>query len=162
EDYYASDLISDLLSNGKSSMFNKNLIKGDKLFSQLDAYIQGAVFPGLFMINGKLYPETNFELAETKIKAQLNRIIKGEFSERELQKVKNRAISAMLFARVHHLNIAMELAYLEALGDAEMINEIQDKYQQVTHEKVVEVATKIFRDKNLSCSYYKSKNKNND
>lgn len=162
DDYFASDLISDLLSNGKSSMFNKNLIKGDKLFSQLDAYIQGAVFPGLFMINGKLYPETDFKFAETKIKEQLNKIIRGKFSNRDLKKVKNRAISAMLFARIHHLNIAMELAYFEALGKAEMINEIETKYQQVTHEKIVEVANKIFRDNNLSCIYYKSKNKKND
>ncbi|MDD2635965.1 MAG: pitrilysin family protein [Bacteroidales bacterium] len=162
DDYYASDLISDLLSNGKSSMFNINLVKGDKLFSQLDAYIQGSTFPGLFMINGRLYPETDFERAEIKIKEQLDKIIRGEFSNRDLQKVKNRAISAMLFARVHHLNIAMELAYLEALGDAEMINGIESKYQQVTHEKIMEVASKIFRDENLSCVYYKSKNKKND
>ncbi len=155
-DYYATDLLSDLLSNGRSSMFNKNLIKGEKLFPQLDAYIQGAVDPGLFMINGKLYPEVDFDKAERKIKEQLNIIKEGKFTEKDLQKVKNRVQSALLFSRLGVLNIAMELAFFEHIGQAEMINEVEDKYNEVDFNKMVEVANKIFVDENLSCIYYKS------
>lgn len=156
KDYYASDLLSDLLSNGRSSMFNRNLIKGEKLFPQLDAYIQGAVDPGLFMINGKLYPEVDFAKAESKIKEQLAIIKDGKFSERELQKVKNRVQSALLFSRLGVLNIAMELAFFENIGQAGMINEVEDRYNEVDFKKMVDVANKIFVDENLSCIYYKS------
>ena len=157
EDYYATDLISDILSNGRSSLFNQNLIKGEKLFPQLDAYIQGAIDPGLFMINGKLYPEVSFTTAENKINEQLNILKKGQISERELQKVKNRVQSAILFSRLSVLDIAMELAFFEHIGTAEMINEVEDKYNEVSVDKLVSVANRIFNDDNLSCIYYKSK-----
>jgi predicted Zn-dependent peptidase len=160
KDYYASDLISDILSNGRSSLFNLNLIKGKKLFSQIDAYIQGSVDPGLMMINGRLYPETSFDVAEAEIKIELNKLKDGSLTERELQKVKNRAISALLFSRLNHLNIAMELAYFEALGNAEMINQIEEKYSSVSLKNIVDAANSLFVDDNLSVIYYKSKNTN--
>jgi predicted Zn-dependent peptidase len=67
-DYFAADLISDLLSNGRSSFFNRTLIKEKKLFPEVDAYIQGSLDPGLFMINAKLFDTTSFDTAESEIK----------------------------------------------------------------------------------------------
>ncbi len=159
KDYYATDLISDLLSNGRSSMFNKNLIKSQKIFPQLDAYIQGALDPGLFMINGKLYPEFDFEIAETKIKEQLQIIKNGDFKKNDLEKVKNKVQSTLLFSRLGVLNLAMELAYFELLGDANMINDIQQNYREVSKDQIVRIANEIFSNENESCIYYKS-NKN--
>lgn len=156
KDYYATDLISDLLSNGRSSMFNKSLIKGQKIFPQLDAYIQGAIDPGLFMINGRLYPEFEFAIAENKIKEQLKLIKDGSFSERELEKVKNKVQSTLLFSRLGVLNLAMELAYFELLGDAKMINDVQNNYSEVSKDQIVRIANEIFRNENESCIYYKS------
>lgn len=157
KDYIATDLISDLLSNGRSSMFNINLIKGKQLFSELDGYIQGAYHPGLFMISGKLFPNVNFEEAENAIKIEIEKIKQGEFSDRELEKVKNKAVSAQVFSRIGLLNIAMELAYFEWLGDSEMINHSQEAYEQVSKEDIIRVANEVFTDSNLSCIYYKSK-----
>lgn len=161
DDYYATDLISDLLSNGRSSYFNRNLIKGEKIFPQLDAYIQGAIDPGLFMINGKLYPDFELEYAETKIQNQLQILKDGKFTDRELQKVINRVQSTLLFSRVGILNLAMELAYFELLGDADFINKVEDQYNSVNRSQIVKIANEIFTDDNLSCIYYKSK-KNDD
>lgn len=157
-DYHATDLISDLLSNGQSSFFNKNLIKGKKLFPQVEAYIQGSYDPGLFMISGKLYETTSFETAEREIKNEIQKIISGDFSERDLEKVKNKCLSTLLFSKIGTLNIAMELAYYELLGNASMINEVEERILEVTKTDIVNVAFKIFRETNLNCIYYKSKN----
>lgn len=158
KDYYPSDLISDLLSNGKSSLFNVNLIKKKRLFSEIDGYIQGSFDPGLLMINGKLFPQTDFNSAEVAIKEELLKMINGEFSERELSKVKNKSLSTQLFSRIGLLNICMELAYFELLGDANKINSTEEKIMDVTKDDIVRVALDIFREENLSCIYYKSKN----
>jgi predicted Zn-dependent peptidase len=53
----------------------------------------------------------------------------------------------------------MELAYYEWLGDASMINDIEEKILSVKKEDIVRVACELFRDSNLSCVYYKSKKK---
>lgn len=156
KDYFASDLISDLLSNGKSSRFNQKLIKQKKLFSEVDAYIQGAYHPGLFLISGKLYPKTNFQLAENTIKHELSLIQQGKFTDRELQKVKNRVIAMQNFSRTDLLNRAIELAFCEWLGDVSQINKIEESYQNVTKNQILELANKMFTDNNLSCIYYKS------
>jgi zinc protease len=157
KDYFADDLISDLLSNGRSSFFNKNLIKEKKLFPEVEAYIQGSYDPGLFMISGKLFDSTNFETAESEIKNELNKIVNGDFSERDLEKVKNKSLSTQLFSKIGVLNIAMELAYYEWLDDASMINDVEEKILSVKKHDIVRVASEMFRDSNLSCIYYKSK-----
>jgi zinc protease len=161
-DYFAADLISDLLSNGRSSFFNKNLIKEKKLFPEVEAYIQGSLDPGLFMINGKLFDTTSFETAESEIKNELSKIIAGDFTERDLEKVKNKSLSAQLFSKIGVLNIAMELAYYEWLGDASMINDVEEKILSVNKQDIVRVASEIFRESNLNCIYYKSKKQQND
>jgi predicted Zn-dependent peptidase len=158
DNYFATDLISDLLSNGRSSLFNLNLVKDKKLFSEIDGYIQGSLDPGLFMINAKLYPGIDFDKAEKAIKTEIQKLIDGDFSERELDKVKNKALSTQLFSKIGVLNIAMELAYYEWLGSAELINSIEEKIMNVTKMDVIRVASEIFKDSNLSCIYYKSKN----
>ena len=155
-DYYATDLISDILSNGRSSYFNINLIKEKQLFSEVDAYISGSYHPGLFQIEGKLYPNVSFEDAENAIKEEISKLTLGKFSERDLTKVKNKAITTQKFSRIGALNIAMELAYFEFLGDANLINEIEEKYMSVQKKQIIDVANQIFNDNNLSCIYYKS------
>ena len=54
KDMPATDLISDILTNGSSSRLYNELVKHQALFSELDAYITGDRDPGLFVIAGKL------------------------------------------------------------------------------------------------------------
>jgi len=154
-DYYACDLISDILSNGRSSWFHETLIKQQQLFSEVDAFIMGSVDPGLFIISGKPLPGKTYKECEMAIDNLLNQIAKGEFSERELEKVKNRCIAARKLEWASSLNKAIDLAYFELLGDAAMINEEEDKYINVTHENVMKVAADIFQKNKCSTIYYK-------
>jgi len=158
KEYYATDLISDLLSNGRSSIFNINLIKGKQLFSELDGYVYGALDPGLFQISGKMYPGISFGDAEKAIKQEILKISSGNFSDRDLRKVKNKAISTQKLSRIGVLNISMELAYYEWLGDAELLNHIEERYEEVGKQQIIEISQDIFTDNNLSCIYYESKN----
>jgi len=49
KNYHATDLISDILANGKSSRFYQSLVKEKKIFSNIDAYITGDNDNGLFV-----------------------------------------------------------------------------------------------------------------
>ena len=54
-------------------------------------------------------------------------------------------------------NRALNLAYFEMIGGAELINKQIESYRSVTREKILSVAKNIFRQENESVLYYKTK-----
>ncbi len=157
-EYYVTDLISDLLANGKSSRLYRNLVKNKRLFSEINAYITGDIDPGLFIINGKLMKKVGFDEAEEAIRSELKQIIDGSFMDYEVEKVKNKFESVYQFSQLSTLNKAMSLSYFELLEDAELINQEIDKYRSVQREEIVKVASKLFKTENSSTLYYLPKN----
>lgn len=157
--YYASDLISDLLSGGKSARFYSELIKKRQLFSDLNAYITGDIDGGLFVVTGKLIKGVEMAEAEKAISIELEKICTQEVDEKELQKVKNRVESALIFSELSVLDKAMNLAYYEWLGDPSLVNTTIDRYLAVTAAEIKTEANKILREENCSTLYYYSTQK---
>jgi predicted Zn-dependent peptidase len=56
-DYYAADLMTDILSRGRSSRMYNVLVKEKKLFSEINAYCTGDRDKGLVIVDGKLVKE---------------------------------------------------------------------------------------------------------
>lgn len=157
KEYYACDLISDILSRGNSSRLHNALIKDKKLFSDLHAYVMGDFDKGLFVISGKLTKGVAMEEAEKGIEEELQKIKSQLVNADELTKVKNKMEASHEFGEVDVLNKATNLAVSELLGDAGMINQEVEKYLAVTAEQILEQATTIFRAENCSTLYYKAK-----
>ena len=72
--YYATDLISDVLSSGNSSRLYQNLVQKEKLFTELDAYLSGDYEPGLFLVSGKTSDGVSLETARKAIEGELDRM----------------------------------------------------------------------------------------
>ncbi|PKP03538.1 MAG: peptidase M16 [Bacteroidetes bacterium HGW-Bacteroidetes-6] len=153
-DYKVCDLISDLLSNGPSSRLYQNLVKKRNLFSNLNAYIAGDFDPGLFLIQGELSDGKTFDEAIEAIDNEINRIIAGDFSDHELQKVKNKIESAFEFSKTSILNKAMNLSIYEWMGDAALINSEVENYKKISRDDITKVAREIFCNNNLSELFY--------
>lgn len=66
-DFYATDLITDILSQGNSSKLYISLVKEQKLFSNINAYVLGSFDEGLLIISGNLSENTSFEAAENAL-----------------------------------------------------------------------------------------------
>ncbi len=158
EEFYAQDLISDVLSAGSSSRFYQVLLKEKQLFSEIDAYNLGSLDKGLVMVSGKLVKGVKMEIAEEAINEQIDLIKKELVGERELQKVKNRIESNMVYSDINVLHRAMNLAFFELLGDASEANEEMKKYHAVSAEQIREESNKVFRDGNRSTLYYYAEN----
>jgi zinc protease len=157
-DYYAIDLASDILSNGKSSRLYQRLVKEQKLFSDINAYQTGDIDAGLFVVSGRLNNDVKMEDAEKAIEEQLD-ILKNEMvEERELDKLKNKLESNNVFGEMSVLNKAMNLAYAELLGDANRVNTEMESYQKVTSADIKRVANTVFTPENSSTLYYYAKN----
>ena len=154
KDYYATDLLSDILSNGNSSRLFNRLIKEKRLFSELHAYISGDIDNGLFIIDGKLVKGKKMEEAENAINKEIEIITKQTVENDELQKVKNKIESSLEFSEMNVLDKAMNLSYSELLGDAGLINHEKLKYQAVTEKQLLRSAQEVFRQDNCSTLYY--------
>lgn len=157
KEYYAVDLVSDVLSQGNSSRMHNTLIKDKKLFSNIHAYVMSDFDKGLFVISGKLSKGVTMLQADEAINLELQKMKSELVTEEELTKVKNKVEASHVFGEVDILNKATNLAVSELLGDANMINSEVEKYLSVTAEQIKEQATIIFRNENCSTLYYKSK-----
>lgn len=157
KEYYAVDLISDILSRGNSSRLHNALIKNKKLFGDLHAYVMGDFDKGLFVVSGKLSQGVSMEEADKAIDEELQKMKSEQVTVDELQKVKNKMEAAHVFGEIEVLNKATNLAIAELLGDADMINKEVEKYLAVTAEQIQEQANAIFRAENCSTLYYNAK-----
>ena len=157
KDFFASDLISDILSRGHSSRLHNTLVKEQRLFTNIDAFVGGSMDSGLFYIAGKLAPNITMQEAENGINAEIDRLKANMVSDDELRKVKNKVISAHMFSELNVLNKAMNLATSELMGDANLVNRQIEFYEAVTKDTIQNIAQDIFRTENSSTLYYHSK-----
>ena len=156
-DYYVFDILSDVLSNGRSSRLNQHLVQEKQLFSSIDAYISGSVDAGLFHIAGKPSAGVSLELAEAPMRDELDRLQLELVDGQELEKVKNKFESTQIFGNINYLNVATNLAWFELLGKAEDLEKEVERYRSVTAMQLREVAQSAFRKENGVVLYYKSK-----
>lgn len=157
KDYQTMDLISDILSRGTSSRLYRALVKDRELFSEINAYVMGSIDPNLFVLEGKPSKGISLKEAEEAIWEQLT-ILKDQLVDHEeLQKVKNKIESTMLFSELSILDKAMNLAFYEAISTADDYNLEAEKYLAITPEQIKEVANLIFRKENSSTLFYQSK-----
>lgn len=154
--YYATDLISDILSGGGSSRLYHSLVKEKKLFSNIECYHLGSSDPGLLVIEGKLVKGVSMREAEAGVEEEIRKLCERGITEEELQKVKNQAESAMTFEDMSITNRAASLAIYEVLGDANLINTELSKYQSVTAEEINQLSRIIFDPANCSTLHYLS------
>jgi zinc protease len=156
-DYYAVDLLTDVLSNGSSSRFYRRLLKDRRSVSEIDCSQAGYLDPSLVIIDAKPTEGGSLEAIETEIWAELETLKNEPIAERELQKLKNKMESQQTFSDASAINKAMNLAFYELMGDAQLINTEIEHYKAVTVADIQRVAGQIFRKENSSVLYYKAK-----
>lgn len=152
--YYAADLITDLLSQGPSSRLYRRLVKENELFSEINAYQTGSIDPNLLVVEGKPLPNVPMHVAEGAIWQQLEQLGAETIEPYELEKVKNKMESTMVFAEMAILEKAMNLAYFELLGDADGFNHETARYLAVTEVDIQRQAQQLFRKENSSTLIY--------
>lgn len=163
KDFYACDMITDLLSSGKSARLYQSLVKEQKLFSEINAFVSGDVDPGLIIIGGKLMEGVSIEKADKAIGNILKELMEHPVSDRELKKVQNKFEINILQGHTSALNKAMSLAFYEMLGNASLVNQETEKYCSVSIHDIMRVAKSVFTTANCSTLYYLAeKNKHDD
>lgn len=158
-DYYATDLLTDILGGGASSRLYQRLVKEQQLFANINCYHFGSLDKGLLTIEGQLIKGVDMQQAEDAIEKELDKVRKELIDERELQKVKNKTESVMAFEDMSVMNRAGSLAFYELLGDGELMNSEFQKYQQVKAENLHRIANEVLTNENSNTLWYLSDNK---
>ena len=154
DNFFACDIISDILSYGQSSRLYINLIKNGKLFSEIDAYITGDMDPGLFVFSGKLSEGVAIEEAEAAIQNEIDHFIEDPITERELQKVINKTDARISYSQINYQNKSANLAFFDYLGDIELINSESERYARVSLDTLKQTAGELFSPNNCSTLWY--------
>lgn len=155
-DYFAVDLLSDVLGRGQSSRLYKTLVKEKEIFTSLSSFVMGTLDPGLLAISGRVKDGISLEQAEAEVQQVVSGIVKNGVEQEELEKVKNQSQTTFEFDEVEVMNRAMNLAFASLSVDVERVNKEREMMNKVSTQDIKRVAEEILTEENASVMYYKA------
>lgn len=156
EDDIVFDVISFLLSYGRTSQLYKRLVEEQQIAVQVDtvASFPGKKYPTLFVLVGApLAPHTLEELEEAMY-AELEKLKTEPVDERELQKVINNVEASFVASLSSNSGLASQLTHAQGvLGDWRAIEEQIKQIKAITAEDVMRVAKTYFTKQNRTVAW---------
>ena len=160
-DLYALDVVSSLLSDGRTSRLYKSLIEEKRIAVMAHAYDQIGKYPDTFtFIAAPRAPHTVAEV-ESAIYEEIEKLKNTTPSDWELQKIKNQLEADFIRGLNSAAGLANEIGHFEVLSDWRYINTFMDKIAQVTADDVMRVAKKYFTKSNRTVAILVKKENNN-
>jgi zinc protease len=142
-DAYALEVLTQVLSGGKSSRLSRVLIDEKELALQVFSFPYSLEDEGLFIVLGMPQMGTELLELESGIQSEVQRMIDEPINPDELQKVKNQIETDFVRNFSSVARIAESLANYEVYyGDANLINTEVSRYIAVTAEDIQRVAAK--------------------
>lgn len=152
--HYECDMMSDLLAGGTSARLYQRLVKGRELFSAVNAYISNDIDPGLFVVTGHLHDGVTVAQGETALWGELDSLKTEPATEYELEKVKNKFESGIIYGELNVMNKAMNLCYYNMLGDMSLLEGEIGIYRALTADDVMAAARRTFVPESSSTLVY--------
>ncbi len=149
EDYYALDLLSSILSQGRSSRFYSSLVEENQLALEVGTIYGDAFDPTLFYFYGVCNDGVKASELETAILDEVDKIINEGVSENELQKVKNQKLMDF-YKTLETINGMSNTigTYELFFGDYKKLFSAPDDYKKVTVDDIKRVAGEYFTKQN--------------
>lgn len=155
EDYYAIQLLSQLLSQGKSSRFQKAIVDEQQKALAVGAFAIPNEDPGLAMMYGIANAGVKPEDLESAMLAEVDKVVNTMISDEEYQKLRNQAENDFITQNQRVQGVAENLAtYYTFLGNANLINTELERYNRVTKQDLKNAAAKYFTKNNRVVVYY--------
>lgn len=148
EDQVALSAISEILSSGKSSRLQRNLIDKKRLANQVYAYSMDLVDEGVFLFMGIANEGVSGEALEKELLKQIEKIKEGKIKESEIEKIKINVKADFIFQLESSSSVASLFGSYLARGDLSPLLEFEEKFSTLTKEKIIEVANRYFQPDN--------------
>lgn len=143
-DQIALSALSELLSNGKSSILQKHLVDDKKMVNQIYGYNMENKDPSLFLFLAVCNPGVEAESVEKELLQIIEEIKSGKIDEHEVQKIKNTTKADFIFSLESASNLANLFGGYFAKGDIEPLLHYEENINKLTKKDIVEVAKKYF------------------
>lgn len=154
-DFYAIELLGNLLSEGESSRLFKRLVDQEQKALQVASVPLALEHPGLNVVYALANMGVDPQDVEKIINEEIERVRTEIITEAELQKLKNQIESRMVTANTTIARRATNLATYHLLsGDANLINTELEMYMRVTREDIKRVAQEYLRPDNRVVLYF--------
>ncbi|MFL6245252.1 MAG: M16 family metallopeptidase [Thermoanaerobaculia bacterium] len=153
------EVISMLMSSGRTSRLYKSLVRDKKIAAQASGFsgYPGEKYPSLFTFFGITTPGHTPDEIAAGIQAEIERLKTEEVPADELQSVKTRVKAGLVRGLANNSGLALNLAQYQTLyGDwREMFREIE-KLDKVTAADVKRVAAETFTQNNRTVAKLES------
>nr|WP_290639576.1 pitrilysin family protein [Labilibaculum sp.] len=157
-DFYAVDMLSKLMTDGKSSRLYKTLVDEKQLALQMMAFPMPNEDPGLTLAFGIPNMGVDLKDLEKEMDIEFSTVREELISDNEFQKLRNKIenelVSSNATIEMRASNLATAYTYYK---DADRVNKELEKYFAVTKEDIRDVAQKYFVSKNRVVLYYMPK-----
>lgn len=155
QDYYAIQLLTQLMSKGKSSRFEKEVVDKQEKAVQAASFDLGNEEPGLAIMLGIASMGVKPDTLEKAMLNEIEKVKKSGITEEEYKKLQNQAENDFVEQNQKDLGIATNLAtYYTFQHDANLINTELDSYRKVTKDDIKRVANKYFTKENRLVIHY--------
>jgi len=140
------DMVSSILTGGKSSRLYKKLVDQDKMAMQVSAFNFSQEDYGMYLILDIPMPGFTREQLQKVIDAEIVDLQTNLISERDYQKLQNEFENNYVNSNSNLESLAENLAtnYM-LMGDINLINEEINIYRSITREEIREVAKKYLQ-----------------
>lgn len=154
-DFYAVDLLSDVIGSGESSRLYQALVYQQQIASSVTAYIDAREHPGIMVVYAIANPGVNERQLESALNAEIEKLKKAAIDARDLEKVKNRVESSFVRSLQTVQAKADRLAHFTTFyGKPQMINTVVKEYAGVSSADVQRVAQKYLITENSVILHY--------
>jgi zinc protease len=154
----ALELFADLLGGSEISPVYTQWVKDNPVFNDAAAFYIRSNGEGLFVLYGVLNEGENLAKGENHLLQTLNDAIAGKhFTERHMERVKNKATSALLFEKASLINRAQKLCFFENLGDINTVQDEDSVYRNISLHEMLKTAAKNIKPGAAAVLYYHPK-----
>ena len=154
-DYYAMQLLTQVLSQGKSSRFEKEITDKQQLAVQTASFDLGNEDPGLAIMLGIANMGIKPAALEKAMEDEIEKVKKNGITDEEYKKLENQAENDFVEQNQKDLGVATNLAtYYTFQGNANLINTELDNYKKVTKDDIKRVANKYLAKENRLVVFY--------
>ncbi len=157
KDQVVLSAISELLSAGRSSRLYKEIIDKKQLANQVYAYNMDMSDDGIFLFMGLANPNVKIEDLEKAIHQEIDKIKKGDVTQKELEKVKINAKADFIYSLEDSASVNSLFGSYFVRGNLKPLLEYEENLAKITPEMVTKVANKYFND-DLSTTLILKKN----
>ncbi len=150
KDQVALSAIGEILSSGKSSIFQTELIDKQQIATSAYAYNMDLKDEGVFLIVAAARQGVSAESVEKEIYTILDRLKKGEISQEELEKVKINTRASFIYSLESTGDVAGLFGSYLVRGDISPLLQYEKEINTLSIEKIKEVANTYFTQDSLS------------